>query len=123
MYVQVHQLECKYHELYTPIYSKRTTITTGDHEPTDAESEWPSDSEDEEEENLDDEPVSSSGSKPIARITPSNPKIQINETISFSGSDSTDSDNDALTYQWSFEDDSKQLKTIVSQFLGATPGE
>lgn len=48
-YVQVHQLECKYHELYTPIYSKRTTITTGDHEPTDAESEWPSDSEDEDE--------------------------------------------------------------------------
>ena len=54
---------------------------------------------DEEEEASDDEPVSSSGSKPIARITPSNPKIQINETISFSGSDSTDSDNDALTYQ------------------------
>ena len=48
-YVQVHQLECKYHELYTPIYSKRTTITTGDHEPTDAEAEWPSDSEDEDE--------------------------------------------------------------------------
>ena len=42
-------MECKYHELYTPIYSKRTTITTGDHEPTDAESEWPSDSEDEDE--------------------------------------------------------------------------
>ena len=67
---------------------------------------------DEEEENLDDEPVSSSGSKPIARITPSNPKIQINETISFSGSDSTDSDNDALTYQWSFEDDSKQYEGV-----------
>ena len=42
-------MECKYHELYTPIYSKRTTITTGDHEPTDAEAEWPSDSEDEDE--------------------------------------------------------------------------
>ena len=48
-YVQVHQLECKYHELYTPIYTKRTTITTGDHEPTDVEAEWPSDSEDEDE--------------------------------------------------------------------------
>jgi nucleosome assembly protein 1-like 1 len=48
-YEEVHQLECKYHELYTPIYSKRTTITTGEHEPTDAESEWPSDSEDEDE--------------------------------------------------------------------------
>lgn len=65
---------------------------------------------DEEEEESGDEPVSSSGSKPIARITPSNPKIQINETISFSGSDSTDSDDDALTYQWSFEDDSKQYE-------------
>jgi len=48
-YEEVHQLECKYHELYTPIYTKRTTITTGDHEPTDAEAEWPSDSEDEDE--------------------------------------------------------------------------
>ena len=46
---QIHALECKYHELYTPIYTKRTTITTGDHEPTDAEAEWPSDSEDEDE--------------------------------------------------------------------------
>ena len=44
---------------------------------------------DEEEEEK--EPVSS-GNPPIARITPSNPKIQINETISFSGSDSTDAD-------------------------------
>merc|ERR1712010_250356 len=33
----------------TPIYTKRTTITTGDHEPTDVEAEWPSDSEDEDE--------------------------------------------------------------------------
>jgi nucleosome assembly protein 1-like 1 len=48
-YEEVHQLECKYHELYTPIYTKRTTITKGDHEPTDVEAEWPSDSEDEEE--------------------------------------------------------------------------
>merc|ERR1712037_174203 len=48
-YEEVHQLECKYHELYTPIYTKRTTITTGDHEPTDVEAEWPSDSEDEDE--------------------------------------------------------------------------
>ena len=47
--MQVHQLECKYHELYTPIYTKRTTITTGDHETTDAEAEGPSDSEDEDE--------------------------------------------------------------------------
>lgn len=67
---------------------------------------------DEEEEDTDDEPVSSSGSKPIARITPSNPKIQINETVSFSGADSTDSDSDDLTYLWSFEDDSKQYEGV-----------
>jgi len=48
-YEEVHQLECKYHELYTPIYKKRTEITKGDHEPTDVEAEWPSDSEDEDE--------------------------------------------------------------------------
>ena len=37
--------------------------------------------EDEEEDTT---PVSSTGNAPIARITPSNPKIQINETIQFS---------------------------------------
>ena len=63
---------------------------------------------DEEEE--DKEPVSSSGSAPIARITPSNPKIQINETISFSGSDSTDTDGDQLSFVWSFQGDSKQYE-------------
>ena len=42
-------LECKYHELYTPLYTQRTAITAGEHEPTDVEAEWPSDSEDEEE--------------------------------------------------------------------------
>ena len=36
----------------------------------------------------------------------------MNETVSFSGSDSTDSDNDDLTYLWSFEDDSKQYEGI-----------
>ena len=66
---------------------------------------------DDDEENSDDV-VSSGGSEPIARITPSNPKIQMNETISFSGADSTDSDNDDLTYLWSFEDDSKQYEGI-----------
>ena len=63
---------------------------------------------DEEEE--DKEPVSSPGAAPIARITPSNPKIQINETISFSGSDSTDADGDQLSFVWSFEGDSKQYE-------------
>tara|TARA_B110000438_G_scaffold5179_1_gene5136 strand:+ start:2709 stop:3431 length:723 start_codon:yes stop_codon:yes gene_type:complete len=66
----------------------------------------------EDEEDNTDDTIVSSGNKPIARITPSNPKIQINETVSFSGSDSTDSDNDDLTYLWSFEDDSKQYEGV-----------
>ena len=55
-------------------------------------------------------PEASSGNPPIARITPSNPKIQINETISFSGTDSTDSDGDDLSFMWSFEGDSKNYE-------------
>ena len=54
--------------------------------------------------------VFSSGNAPVARITPSNPKIQINETISFSGSDSTDPDGDQLSFVWSFEGDSNQYE-------------
>jgi len=49
-YEEVHRLECKYHTLYEPHYTKRTQITKGDYEPTEEESEWPSDSEDEEDE-------------------------------------------------------------------------
>lgn len=45
-YEEVHQLECKYHDLYTPLYEKRTQITKGAYEPTDTECEWPSDDED-----------------------------------------------------------------------------
>ncbi len=60
-----------------------------------------------------DEQVSSSGTAPIARITPSNPKIQINETISFSGSDSTDADGDDLSFVWSFEGDTKDYEGSV----------
>merc|ERR550539_605822 len=48
-YEEVHQLECKYHDLYTPLYEKRAQISKGAYEPTEAESEWPSDSEDEDE--------------------------------------------------------------------------
>ena len=66
--------------------------------------------EDDEEKN---EPVSSSGNAPIARITPSNPKIQINETISFSGSDSTDADGDDLSFVWSFEGDTKNYEGSI----------
>ena len=55
-------------------------------------------------------PKASTGNPPIARITPSNPKIQINETISFSGTDSTDSDGDDLSFMWSFEGDSKNYE-------------
>jgi len=47
-YQEVHQLECKYHNLYTPLYEKRSTITKGLYEPTEEECDFPSDSEDEE---------------------------------------------------------------------------
>jgi nucleosome assembly protein 1-like 1 len=44
-YEEVHRLECKYQNLYQPLYEKRATITKGDYEPTDVECEWPSDDE------------------------------------------------------------------------------
>lgn len=44
-YEEVHKLECKYHQMYTPLYEKRTQITKGEYEPTDPECEWPSDDE------------------------------------------------------------------------------
>jgi len=46
-YEEVHLLECKYHQKFGPLYSKRATITKGEYEPTEDECEWPSDSEDE----------------------------------------------------------------------------
>ncbi|KAJ8955298.1 hypothetical protein NQ314_006911 [Rhamnusium bicolor] len=46
-YKEVHELECKYHKLYVPLYEKRSTIVNGQYEPTDEESQWPSDDEEE----------------------------------------------------------------------------
>jgi len=46
-FAEVHALECKYHKLYVPMYEKRHTIVTGDYEPTEEESQWPSDDEEE----------------------------------------------------------------------------
>ena len=45
-------MECKYHQLYTPLYEKRAQITKGSYEPTDVECEWPSDDEDSADEDL-----------------------------------------------------------------------
>ncbi|VEN64759.1 unnamed protein product [Callosobruchus maculatus] len=44
---EVHALECKYHQKYVPLYEKRNCIVNGQYEPTDEESQWPSDDEDE----------------------------------------------------------------------------
>ncbi|ERL94468.1 hypothetical protein D910_11745 [Dendroctonus ponderosae] len=44
---EVHDLECKYHRLYVPLYEKRNTIVNGEYEPADNECEWHSDDEDE----------------------------------------------------------------------------
>ncbi|KAM8971770.1 nucleosome assembly protein 1-like 4 isoform X3 [Antechinus flavipes] len=47
-YEEVHDLERKYAALYQPLFDKRRDFVTGDVEPTDAESEWPSENEEEE---------------------------------------------------------------------------
>merc|ERR1719433_286070 len=44
-YEEVHKLECKYHEIYRPLYDQRSKITKGDYEPNDDECQWPSDDE------------------------------------------------------------------------------
>merc|ERR1719411_563408 len=36
-YEEVHKLECKYHEMYKPLYDQRAKITKGDYEPSDDE--------------------------------------------------------------------------------------
>jgi len=47
-YKEVHLLDVKYQAKYDEINSKRTKVIIGDHEPSGAELEWPSDAEEEE---------------------------------------------------------------------------
>eukprot|EP00096_Caligus_rogercresseyi_P003108 TRINITY_DN1569_c0_g1_i1.p1 TRINITY_DN1569_c0_g1~~TRINITY_DN1569_c0_g1_i1.p1 ORF type:complete len:338 (+),score=147.02 TRINITY_DN1569_c0_g1_i1:135-1148(+) len=49
-YREVHQLECKYQERYTPLYDRRHAITKGTHEPTEEECDWQSEDEEDEKE-------------------------------------------------------------------------
>lgn len=37
---EVHQLECKYNELYMPLYDKRNLVLTGKYEPNEEECKW-----------------------------------------------------------------------------------
>lgn len=46
-YKEVHALECKYAEKFKPLYEKRSSIITGQYEPTEEECEWESDEEEE----------------------------------------------------------------------------
>lgn len=39
-YEELHQLECKYAQLYEPYYQQRKKIVNGDHEPTNEEAKW-----------------------------------------------------------------------------------
>jgi len=48
-YEEVHKLECKYHEMYQPLYQKRSKITKGEYEPNEDECQWPSDDEEDDE--------------------------------------------------------------------------
>jgi len=49
-YKELHLLECKYHASYIPYHEKRKEILLGHYEPTEEESQWPSDDEKDEEE-------------------------------------------------------------------------
>lgn len=48
-YREVHKLECDYALRYAPLFEKRTTVVTGNHEPNDEEADWPSDKDDDDE--------------------------------------------------------------------------
>ncbi|KAM9301843.1 nucleosome assembly protein 1-like 4 [Gastrophryne carolinensis] len=54
-YEEVHELERKYAALYEPLFSKRSTIVTGEVEPTDEECEWHSGGEEDDKEKLEEE--------------------------------------------------------------------
>ena len=58
----------------------------------------------------DDDTSSSLGNAPVAKINPTNPKIQMNDTVLFTASDSTDEDNDELSYVWIFEGDNREYE-------------
>lgn len=62
------------------------------------------------EDDSDDATSSGSTNAPIAKIDPANPKIQIDTNINFTASKSTDADNDALSYVWTFEGDNKKYE-------------
>ena len=65
---------------------------------------------DEDDADSDDTTSSGSTNAPIAKIDPPNPKIQVDTNITFTGSKSTDADNDALSYVWTFAGDNKQYE-------------
>ena len=65
---------------------------------------------DEDDADTDDTTSSGSTNAPIAKIDPVNPKIQVDTNITFTASKSTDADNDALSYVWTFEGDNKQYE-------------
>jgi len=44
-YDELHELECKYSQLYEPFFEKRRTIVSGEYEPTEEETKWPLDEE------------------------------------------------------------------------------
>ncbi|CAB3388211.1 Hypothetical predicted protein [Cloeon dipterum] len=77
-YQEYHELEMKYEALYQPFRDKRKEIVNGAHEPTDQESEWPSD--DEKEDDLCDETTKmkiedvAADSKPAAAAEDKNKK-------------------------------------------------
>ena len=53
---------------------------------------------------------SSSANAPVAKINPTNPRIQMNDTVLFTASDSTDMDDDELSYVWMFEGDTREYE-------------